>query len=268
MITRAVHIEKIDSLDTDSFLNALRRFSSRRGYPEKIFCDNGTNFVGGKAEMSRSLKDLDQGLIQKYCISKRTEWIFNPPGASHMGGVWERVIRTIRKVIAGLIPLSCSMSDESLNTLFCEVEAIINGRPLTKCSNDVSDLSPLTPNHLLLMRELPALPPGIFSEADVYRRRWRCVQHYANVFWQRWLKEYIPELQKRSKWLNETRNLQKGDLVLIVEENMPRGVWPLGVVTEAYRSKDGLVRSVKLRTKSTCLVRPVTKVVLLEGSVQ
>ena len=266
MAMRAVHIEKLDSLDTDSFLNGLRRFVSRRGYPEKIFCDNGTNFVGGKGELSRSLKELDQELIQKYCVIKEIEWVFNPPAASHMGGTWERIIRTIRKVIAGLIPSSCSMSDEGLHTLFCEVEAIINGRPLTKCSSDVGDLAPLTPNHLLLMRDLPALPPGVFTEADAFRRRWRCVQHYANVFWQRWLKEYLPELQKRSKWLEKERNLREGDLVLIVEENTPRGVWPLGLITEAHQSEDGLVRSVKIRTKSTCLVRPITKVVLLEGS--
>ena len=262
--TRAVHIEKLDSLSTDDFLNGLRRFISRRGVPDKIWSDNGTNFVGGLAEMRKEFKGVDQNRMHEYCLSRSIEWIFHPPSSSHWGGIWERMIRTIRKVMVGLP--ECRLSDDMLSTLFCEVEFIVNGRPITKLSNDVNDPSPLTPNHLLLLRECHTLHPGEFGPNDVYKRRWKCVQHLANLFWTRWLKVYVPELQKRCKWSNSKPNVKVNDLVLLVEENTPRGLWPLGVVVEAIQGDDGLVRAVRVKTKVTELTRPITKVVLLEGS--
>ena len=134
---RAVHIERLCSLDTDSFICALRRFISRRGIPEKIFCDNGTNFGGAYSELKRSIRQLDDATIQAECLKRDIEWHFNPPTASHMGGVWERLIRVIRKVLAGMFDINCRMSDEMFETVLSEVEAVINGRPITKVS-DVS----------------------------------------------------------------------------------------------------------------------------------
>ena len=75
------------------------------------------------------------------------------------------------------------LDDEGLATLMCGVEAIVNGCPITKSSDDPSDAEALTPNHLLLLRSGPRLPPGEFSKEDSYsRRRWRQVQYLANVF--------------------------------------------------------------------------------------
>lgn len=267
--TRAVHLEKLNSLDTDSFLNGFRRFVCRRGTPAKVWSDNGTNFVGGEAELAKSLASLDKEHIQSHGVSKGVRWHFNPPHASHMGGIWERMIRTIRKVFAGICPSNVAqrLTDESLETLFCEVEYILNSRPITKVSDDVKDPCALTPNHLLLLQEQPSLAPGHFHEADLYRRRWRCVQHLADQFWHRWVREYLHLLQSRCKWTNLTENVKVGDLVLIKEENTPRGVWPMGLIQEVYPGKDGLVRSVKVRTKATELIRPIVKLVLLESSV-
>jgi hypothetical protein len=263
--TRAVHLEKLQSLDTDSFLNALRRFISRRGTPKKVWSDNGSNFVGAKGELARSMSQIDANKLQNYALKMQFDWHFNPPCASHMGGSWERLIRTVRKVFAGLSDINARLDDDMLETLFCETESIINGRPITKCSNDVNDLSALTPNHLLLLRELPLLAPGKFDDVDLYKRRWRCVQHLAQEFWRRWLREYLPELQKRQKWINKCPNLKVGDLVLILDETTPRGIWPMGLVSQVNESRDGLIRSVRVKTKSSEFVRPVTKVVLLEG---
>ena len=258
---RAVHIEMLCSMDADSFINALRRFVSRRGKPSKIWSDNGTNFVGGELELNRSWNEA----IEDYAVKMRIDWHFNPPGASHMGGLWERMIRTVRKVLAGISSIGTRLTDEILQTLLCEVESIINGRPITKASDDVNDLKALSPNHLLLGRGQMCLSPGKFDQVDLYKRRWRCVQHLTDEFWRRWIKEYLPEIQKRHKWTRQERNFKTGDLVLIADENTPRGVWPLGIVCEVNQSSDGLVRSVKVRTRTTALVRPVTKVVLLEG---
>ena len=263
LTTRAVHVEKLCTLDTDSFLNGFRRFISRRGIPDKVYSDNGTNFVGGLSELRKSENECR---IREFCLKKNVEWIFNPPCASHMGGIWERLIRTIRKVLSGLLN-EARLTDETLDTFFCEVESIVNSRPITKVSDHVDDLCALTPNHLLLLREGPIPPPGVYQHSDMYRRRWKYVQYLADQFWRKWVREYLPVLQSRQKWLKPQRNVKKGDLVLVVSENTPRSLWPLGLVEDVKYSRDNLVRSVRVRTKSTVFVRPITKVVLLEGTV-
>ena len=149
--------------------------------------------------------------------------------------------------------------------MFCETEAIVNGRPLTKLSDDIDDPLPLTPNHLLLLRDGSRILPGQFSVDDVYRRRWRHVQHLAEQFWRRWIRLYLPTLQERHKWSAVKRNIKVGDLVLLLDENTPRNLWPLAIVKEANTGRDALVRSVRVKTRVTELVRPITKVVLLEG---
>ncbi len=159
------------------------------------------------------------------------------------------------------------LDDEGLNTLMCEVEAIVNGRPLTKLSYDPRDLEPLTPNHLLLLRSRSNLPPGILTKEDCCStRRWRQVQYLANVFWRRWIREYLPSLQERQKWNKTRRNLEVGDIVLILDEKTKRCSWQLGRVLEVHTNRrDGLVRSVKVKTTSSVLVRPVDKIIFLES---
>ena len=267
MATRAIHIEMLHSLDTDSFLNGFRRFVSRRGFPEKVFSDNGGNFVAGEKELRQAMRDLSEPEIRSYATARNIEWHFNPPLAPHMGGAWERMIAVIKRVMRAVMSQCVRLTDEVLSTIFCEIENIVNGRPLTKLSGDPEDLRPLTPNHLLLMRQGPSLPPGKFNVNDMYRRRWRHAQHIAEQFWRRWTRLYLPELQRRVKWVNATRNLSVGDLVMIADENMPRNLWPLALVKEVITGRDGLVRTVRLRTRCAELVRPVTKVVLLEGAV-
>ncbi|CAM1298249.1 Uncharacterised protein r2_g783 [Pycnogonum litorale] len=178
-----------------------------------------------------------------------------------MGVSWERMIRTVRKVMTGLLTDQKRLSDESLDTIFCEIEYIV-----TKLSDDPNDHTPISPNDLLMMKSGTTLLPGHFHSTDEFRRRWRQVQYIADQFWRKWLKLYLPELQSRQKWYNVRRNLEVGDLVLICNENTPRSVWPLAIVRETVPSKDGLIRSVKVKTKSTELVRPIAKVILLECS--
>ena len=155
------------------------------------------------------------------------------------------------------------LDDEGLGTLFCEVESILNGRPLTPASDDPSDLSVLTPNHLLLLRHGETCPPGTFLQTDNYvRRRWRQIQYLADVFWSRWMKQYLPLLQSRQKWLKRERNVKEGDLVLIVE-NGPRNSWNLGRVLDVQMDRHNIVRVVKIKTVSSILTRPITKLCLL-----
>ena len=189
---RAVHIEKLSSLDTDSFLNGFRRFCSRRGHPEVVYSDQGTNFIGGKAELKSSMSELSQKFIDSYAVKHDLVWHFNPPTASHMGGLWERMIGIIKRILLAILPNTVKLTDEILETVFCEAESIVNSRPLTKVSDDPRDCKPLTPNDLLLLRSNNAAPPGKFDKSDMYHRRWRHVQHLANQFWSKWLKLYLP----------------------------------------------------------------------------
>ncbi|XP_030828101.1 uncharacterized protein LOC115919169 [Strongylocentrotus purpuratus] len=265
LATRAVHIEVANSLETDSFINALRRFINRRGSPEKILSDNGTNFKGAYRELKEGLDKLNSKKVDLFLMQKGIAWEFNPPGASHMGGAWERMIRSIRRILGSLLKQQL-VNDETLTTLMTEVEAILNARPLTQLSLDPRDEEPLTPNHLLLLRKNPSLPPGTFTKEDSYlQRRWRQVQFLANQFWKRWIKEYLPLLQQRQKWTRVERNFQTDDLVLVADDSSPRGKWPLGKVTATYPDRHGRVRQVEVRVGSKYYKRPISKLCLLEA---
>ena len=261
---RAIHIEKLDDLECDTFINSLRRFIARRGKPSKMLSDNGTTFTAS-AELKRSLRQLNKIPLTKYGAGQNIEWSFHPPGACHMNGACERMIRTIRKVLTGMLTDRCRLTDDIINTLFTEVEAIVNHRPLTKVSDDVADDSPLTPAHLLMVRCSSQAWIGNFSQGDMYRRRWRYVQYLADVFWRRYINEYLPELQKRNKWYNRERRLKVGDLVLIMNEHTPRRLWPLGLVIHCKEGRDGIVRYARVKTQSSELVRPISKLVFLES---
>ena len=114
------------------------------------------------------------------------------------GGVWERLIRSVRKALTFVVKEQV-LTDESLATVMCEAEAIINSRPIMKVSDDPQDLEALTLSHLLLLRQGSTMAPGEFDAKDIYKKRWRQTQHMANLFWKRWTQEYLPLLQERNQ---------------------------------------------------------------------
>ena len=148
---RAVHIEVAHSLDTNSFLMAIRRFIARRGQVKEIRSDNGTNFTSGERELHESINAWNHAKTHEALLQKDIKWVFNPPYGSHHGGLWEHCIHSTRKILHALLQTH-STDDEGLITLMCEVESIMNGRPITTVSSDSKDPEPLTPNHLLLLR--------------------------------------------------------------------------------------------------------------------
>ncbi|KAK0136963.1 Gypsy retrotransposon integrase-like protein 1 [Merluccius polli] len=171
LASRAIHIEMLEDLSTDAFINALRCFISLRGAVRQLHCDQGTNFVGARNEFEKAMKQCDTKTIESFLAERQWEFIFNAPSASHAGGVWEHQIRTVRNVLnATLCQYSGRLDDASLQTLFYEAMAIVNSRPLTVNGvNDPTSLEPLTPNHLILMKSKIALPPpGKFEKEDVY----------------------------------------------------------------------------------------------------
>ena len=283
LASRAIHIETANSMDTDSFINALRRFISIRGKVRQLRSDMGTNFIGAKNEFQQEHKLLNQERIRQHLLIENCDYIehrFNVPHASHMGGVWERQIRSVRSILSSLMHnAGQQLDDESLRTLMYETMAIVNSRPLSVVNmSDSTSPEPLTPNHLLYMDTQVVLPPpGEFQQEDMYsRKRWRRVQHLLNEFWSRWQAEYLQNLQPRQKWCDASVNLCKGDIVIVKEENLPRNKWLLARVDDTLPSSDNKVRKVKLRisTRSldakgkrkdqpSFLERPIHKLVVL-----
>jgi hypothetical protein len=240
------------------------RFVARRGRPANIFSDNGTNFVGANNELKSCVSELDQNHINDSLLSRGIQWHFQPPSASHRGGVWERIIRSCRR----LLNVLCNeqvLTDETLSTFMVEVERILNNRPIVSVSSDSRDIETLTPNHLIMLKTNSGIDIAD-GFAICYRKCYHQANYLAGIFWHRWLREYVPTLQLRQKWLEPNRNLQPGDLVMIVSESMPRGKWPLGLIIEAHQSEDGYVRSVTIKTSLGQVLRDVRKVCLLEGN--
>ncbi|XP_043205783.1 uncharacterized protein LOC122372549 [Amphibalanus amphitrite] len=262
LVSRAIHLEVLHSLRTDSLINALRRVVARRGPIKRVRSDMGTNMVGADNDLKAEISRLDRRKLQQVGLAEGIEWVFNPPSASHFGGCWERHIRTVRKVWRSM-PVQ-RLDDESLHTLFCEIESVLNSRPLTYVSTSQGDVEPLTPNHLLLLRGCGEGVVGQFTADDLLSvKRWKQVQYLAEQFWLRWRRDYLPTLQRRQRWVHRSRNVEPGDVVLIADEEVPRGHWALGRVLETYPSRDGLVRKVRLRTGGTVLTRPVHKLIVL-----
>ena len=258
LVNRAVHIEVASSLESSSFIQVLRHFIARRGSVREMRSDNGADFVGARNELLHAIEEMDHREIHAKLKKENMDWIFNPPAASHMGGVWERQIKTTRKVLAGLMEkYGYCLDEESFRTLICEVEAINNSRPLTTVAGEPNDLEPLSPNHILTTKSTVILPPpGKFQNSDMYMcRRWRRVQYLANLFWSQWKKEYLAVMQERHKWQHPQRSL--------VEENAPRNAWSFALVVRVEPDSQGLVRSAVVRTRETTLRRPGNKLVLI-----
>lgn len=265
--TRAVHIEVAHSLSTDSFIMALMRFTNRRGMPEVVYSDNGSNFVGAEKELMRSLNTSDQNELSRRLLAKGIEWKFNPPGASHRGGVWERIIRSIRKILAAVLDLQ-SMSDEVFATSMTEIERILNDRPLVPVYDDPSSPTVLRPSDLLLLQTDHCTLNTTVSLVDRYTKGWKQAQHMANVFWRRWTREYLPTLQMRHKWTSVHRDIKQGDLVLLVDYSAPRNNWKKGIVINVFPSQDGHNRCVEVRTANdSSLRRDIRSLCLLEGDI-
>ena len=263
---RAVHIEIAHELTTDSFIQAFMRFVSRRGPPIEVYRDNGTNFKGAEAEIKTALEKWNPDRID-ICLRKRgIKWNFNPPHASHDGGIWEWMIRSIRRILRAL--LGCQLvDDETLLTLMAEVEKILNDRPLTPPTSDSSDPEPLSPSKLLLLRPNACYSSGESDAVHIYGSKcWMQAQYLVDIFWKRWMREYLLTLQVTQKWFRLQPKLSAGDLVLVIGENSPQGRWPKAVVQGVFPDRNGNVRQVTVRTATSVSRRDVRKLCLLEGA--
>ncbi|XP_041784360.1 uncharacterized protein LOC121602553 isoform X2 [Anopheles merus] len=264
LTTRGIHIEVAHSLSTDSCIFAIRNFTARKGLPLEFVSDRGTNFVGASRELKEAAALIDVDRLMAEFVQPGTKWVFNPPAAPHFGGSWERLIQSIKKTLASF-DLPHHPTDELLRARLSEVELIVNSRPLTEIPLEDEAESPLTPNHFILGSSNGSKPPLPFDDSTPsVRKSWKSAQQFADMFWKRWVIEYLPTLTKRSRWYKQTKPLDEGDLVLVADGNNPRNCWPRGRIVKVYRAADNQVRRVTIQTNSGLLDRPAVNVAILE----
>jgi len=96
MATKAVHIELVEDLTTESFLAALKRFIAQRGKVKNMYSDNGRNFVGADRALQQVLKDKKfNRTVQEFATEERMHWHFIPSRSPHYGGLWESTVRSM-----------------------------------------------------------------------------------------------------------------------------------------------------------------------------
>lgn len=263
MVTKAVHIELVSSLSTESFLLTLKRFIARRGQPVTIFSDNGTNFRGS----SNQLKELHEffksksnlNSIQDFLTARETDWKFIPPNSPHWGGLWEAGIKSTKYHIRRIVG-NTHLTFEELSTVLAQIEAILNSRPICPLSNDPSDLTCLTPGHFLIGEPLTSYPERDVSKIPENRLSfWQQCSRIQQHFWNRWSVEYLNRLQNRPKWFKPYPNLKENMVVLIKEDNVSPLQWPLARIVQIMAGPDKKVRVVKVRTQHGIFVRPIKK---------
>lgn len=161
------------------------------------------------------------------------------------------------------------MTYEELYTVIVQVEACLNSRPLTPLSNDPYDYAPLTPGHFLIGDSLMALPQHDVTNIHENRLdRYQRTQHCLQQFWQRWSKEYLSNLQVRTKWrFEKAGNVNVGELVLIKEDKTPPQKWSMSRIIELHPGPDNLVRVVSLKLPNGAIVkRAINKICLFPKS--
>ncbi|XP_058828074.1 uncharacterized protein LOC131687983 [Topomyia yanbarensis] len=263
LVTRAIHLEVAHSLTSQACMMAIRRFICRRGAPLEVFSDNGTKFQAANKELKMEAKRIDVECGNAF-TDARTRWNFNPPAAPHMGGSWERMVRSAKNALKAIHD-GRKLNDEILLTVLAEAEDMVNSRPLTYLPQESAENESLTPNHFLR-----GFPSGEREEANILtdsaealRDDYKRSQRLADMLWQRWLKEYVPLINHRTKWFEDKEPINEGELVFIVDGDNRR-TWVRGIVERIIRGQDGRVRQAMVRTSRGIFRRPVAKLAVME----
>lgn len=258
-IYRAIHLELVTSLSTETYIQSLRRFIARRGRPHIIYSDNGTNFLG----TDRSLKAIDWNSIEAAAACQRIRWKFNPPTAAWWGGWWERIVRMIKEILRKVLGRA-SLNYEEMTTVLCDCEQVVNSRPLTYVAEDGQDPAPLTP--LMFMQELSSsgVPDLDLVDSSKLSRRAKYRQRIRSALRNRFRNEYLGQLRQQALKKNMFKQLKIGEVVLLEEMNKKRIHWPLAKVVEIFPGKDNTVRLAKVKTENGLFLRPVARLFPLE----
>ncbi|XP_028178737.1 uncharacterized protein LOC114366158 isoform X2 [Ostrinia furnacalis] len=255
---KCIHLEAVSDLSKDAFLMTLRRFIARRGKPAEVFSDKGRNFVASYKEISQFLKENESALCD-FANREGIKFFCSPAYAPHFGGIFEAGIKSAKHHIKRVMG-NTHLTFEEISTLFAQVEAILNSRPLYPLSSSPNDFLPLSPGHFMIGRPMTSLPaPDLHNSKETSLRRYERLEKLRQHFWNRWQKEYIGELQQRTKWKDNITKLKIGDMVLIHEEHVPPLNWRLGRVARLFPGTDGISRVADVNTVRGCVRRPLTR---------
>lgn len=264
--TRAIHLELAGDLSSDSFINCLYRFVGRRGAISDLYSDNGTNFKGAERklnelyEMFQDQEESDK--VRNWCERKQIQWHFIPPQCPHMGGTWEASVKLTKTLLVKYLT-DAYLSYEEFNTVLCRIESVLNSRPITKLSDDETDLNALTPGHLIIGRPLNELVEPDITHLQMNRlSRFQYLTRLKQDFWKQWTHDYLHQLQMRYKWHDKIQ-VKVGQMVIIKDDNLPSFEWLLGRIIELHPGSDSIVRVVTVRTKNGNTKRHLAKLCYL-----
>lgn len=270
LTTRAVHFEIVYAMDISSFINAFRRFIARRGYCRLVYCDNAPTFKKADREFKKLFQALtfEEAQRQLANVPHAIEFRYSPPKSPHYGGVWERLVGSMKKALKASLGRKIPDFDQ-FQTEVAMAESLINSRPLTVVSEDIKDALPITPAHLLLGRGLQTIPDDLLQggQQDEVLTLWQQRQELSASFWKRWKREYLSTLQSFNKWLDPGMEPTLGEVVLLDEPiklNYIRRLdgylptvakdnkmfWQLAKIIKLHMGRDGRVRSVEVKLGS------------------
>jgi hypothetical protein len=203
--TSAIHLEVATDYSSEAFIKAYRRFISRRGICKSLRSDCGTNFKGADVLLKKLFDQSTHQFkeLQRLLTNDGTRWIFNPPGAPHMGGKWEAAVKSVkhhlRRTIADTV-----LTYEDFSTLLAQVEAILNSRPLSALSDDPEDMSALTPGHFIRGAALTTIPePTLTHLPDSRLSHLQRIQARLQTFWDRWSTECLQAVNLKVEILSQ-----------------------------------------------------------------
>ncbi|XP_072378413.1 uncharacterized protein [Diabrotica undecimpunctata] len=257
--TKAIHLKLITNLTTDCFVSCLKRFIARRGIPNNIYSDNGSTFVGARNELKQFGQFLlkNNTYIHNYAIDHNINWHFIPPYPPNFGGLWEAAVKSMKHYLKRVL-LDKKLIYEDFNSLLIQIEGVLNSRPMFALSNDPTDLSPLTPSHFLTGRPITTIPDTDLSTIPIGRlSNYKTIRHMYQQFWNRYVKEYVSQLQQQYKWKESSSHLKIGTLVLIRSYQQPPCRWPLGRIINLHSGKDKLSRVAEVKTNNKTVIRSV-----------
>ena len=267
LATRALHLELVMGLSAENFIYSLQRFISTRGHVQEIMSDNGKNFIGAvsslqKAENTIGTSEFDSE-VERFMTNNHITWKFIPVASPNYGGIWEAGVRSVKDHIKRSFGEQI-LTIEEIQTILCQIEGILNSRPLTAIQEDPCEPQVLTPAHFIIGETFSTtifdrIEPEKFSLGD----RYRLMQEIVKSFWSRWNKEYLNTLQIKSKWKSDSKNAAVGDLVIIKRNQDAPKTWSRGIITKVYPGSDELVRTVEVRKGNKTTVESVRNLIPL-----
>lgn len=251
-VSRADHLDTVPDLSAETFIGNFRRFAARCGLPRKVISDNGKMFKASSKKLPTLFKAPE---MRRYLANHGVKWTFNLERAQWWGGFFGRIVQSVKRCLKKVLKNARVTTDE-LQTVLVEIEATLNSRPLTFVSSeDLEEL--LMPFHLMCGRRL-CFKPDQGEETDIsqvnvedLRGRAACLERLKDHFWKRWMNEYLLELRNSHRIrTNPTQGalVGVGDIVIIHEDGLQRGLWKLGRVERLISGKDAIVCGVVVKS--------------------